>query len=66
MKRIPCRKVIYARDLSNFTGKHIRTCERMLEKARKGMNKQKGGIVTAKEFCQVMQCDLDDLLEYLR
>jgi hypothetical protein len=66
MKRIPCRKVIYARDLANFTGKGIRTCDRMLVKVRKAVNKQTGDLVTAKECCQVMKFDLEDLQEYLR
>jgi hypothetical protein len=65
MKRIPCRKVIYSRDLANFTGKGIRTCDRMLEKVRKAKNKHARDLVTVKEFCQVMKFDLEELQEYL-
>jgi hypothetical protein len=57
MKRIPCRVIIYTRDIENIMGRHKRTAFRVMQKIRKQNNKRNGDVVTIKEFCTYMKMD---------
>ena len=48
---IPNRIVIYAKDISNITGRKERTARKLLASIRKKYKKKKGEFVTIDEFC---------------
>jgi protoporphyrinogen oxidase len=48
---IPNRIVIYAKDISNITGRKERTARKMIAQIRKKYKKKKGDFISVKEFC---------------
>jgi hypothetical protein len=49
---IPTRIVIYAKDISNITGRKERTARKLLTQIRTKYQKNKGEFITVREFCQ--------------
>jgi hypothetical protein len=54
MKNNSSRIILYAVDVQNMTGRHIRTCYEILEKIRIHYNKKKKAPVTVREFAEFM------------
>jgi hypothetical protein len=46
------RIVIYAKDISNITGRKERTARKMIAQIRKKYKKKKGDYISVKEFCE--------------
>ena len=49
---IPNRIVIYAKDITNITGRKERTARKLLAQIRKKYKKKKGSFITIEEFCE--------------
>jgi ribosomal protein S3 len=49
---IPNRIVIYAKDITNITGRKERTARKLLAQIRKKYKKKKGTFITIEEFCE--------------
>ena len=48
---VPIRIVIYAKDISNITGKKERTARKIIADIRRKYNKKPGDFITIYEFC---------------
>ena len=49
---IPKRIVIYAKDVSNITGRRPRTARKLLAQIREKYKKKEGEFITIFEFCE--------------
>ena len=49
---LPVRIVIYAKDITNITGKKERTARKMIAAIRRHYNKRAGDLITMYEFCE--------------
>ncbi|MCU7549226.1 hypothetical protein OCK74_08870 [Chitinophagaceae bacterium LB-8] len=49
---VPTRIVIYAKDISNITGKKERTARKIIAQIRRRYNKKPGDLITIYEFCE--------------
>jgi hypothetical protein len=49
---IPTRIVIYAKDITNITGRKERTARKLLSQIRIKYQKNKGEFITVGEFCK--------------
>jgi hypothetical protein len=49
---VPIRIVIYAKDISNITGKKERTSRKIIADIRRKYNKKPGDFITVYEFCE--------------
>jgi hypothetical protein len=55
MKRMPCRVVVYPRDIENITGRRPRTAARILQQIRNLNKKEKRQLITVKELCDYLK-----------
>ena len=62
---IPNRIVIYAKDISNITGRKERTARKMIAQIRKKYKKKKGDFISVKEFCQFTGLEEDSIYPFL-
>jgi len=62
---IPNRIVIYAKDISNITGRKERTARKLLASIRKKYKKKKGDFITVKEFCEYTGIETDLVKSFL-
>ncbi|MCU7551808.1 hypothetical protein OCK74_21995 [Chitinophagaceae bacterium LB-8] len=51
-ENVPIRIVIYAKDISNITGRKERTARKIIAQIRRKYNKKPGDLVTIYEFCE--------------
>ena len=51
------RLFIYAKDIANFTGCSERTAQKILQRIRKVLGKEKGDFVSIVEFCSQTRTD---------
>jgi hypothetical protein len=59
------RLLINAQDLMRAMSMHVRTAQRMIQRARIGLGKAKHGLVTIEEFCKYWCLKVEDLTENL-
>ena len=62
---IPNRIVIYAKDISNITGRKERTARKMIAQIRKKYKKKKGDFISVKEFCDFTGLQEDCVYPFL-
>jgi transcriptional antiterminator len=51
------RLFIYAKDIADFTGCSERTAQKILQRIRKALGKEKGDFVSIAEFCSQTRTD---------
>jgi hypothetical protein len=51
------RLFIYAKDIADITGCSERTAQKILQRARKALGKEKGDFVSIAEFCSQTRTD---------
>jgi hypothetical protein len=64
-KKMPCRAVIYAKDIENITGRRDRGARKILQNIREKFGKEKMGFVTIKEFCLYTGLEEELVKEFL-
>jgi hypothetical protein len=62
---IPNRIVIYAKDISNITGRKERTARKMIAQIRKKYKKKKGDLISVKEFCEFTGLEESEVFPFL-
>jgi hypothetical protein len=62
---IPNRIVIYAKDISNITGRKERTARKMIAQIRKKYKKKKGDFISVKEFCDFTGLEENSISPFL-
>ncbi|HSQ45115.1 MAG TPA: hypothetical protein VLM16_08975 [Ginsengibacter sp.] len=62
---IPNRIVIYAKDISNITGRKERTARKMIAQIPKKYKKKKGDFISVREFCSYSGLAEDSIYPFL-
>ncbi|MBS1667817.1 MAG: hypothetical protein JST58_10610 [Bacteroidetes bacterium] len=62
---IPKRIVIYAKDITNITGRKERTARKLLALIRKKYKKKKGDFITVKEFCEYTGIGIEQVTMFM-
>lgn len=63
---IPCRVVIYARDVMNITGLKEGASRLLLEKIRKHLGKTPSHSITIKDFCEFTRIEEETVREFMK
>jgi hypothetical protein len=66
VNKIPPRAIIQNRDIMNFTGKSLRSVQRMVCKVRRVYNKGIYDNITYIEFCAVFKFDEEVVRRYMQ
>ena len=62
----PNRIVIYAKDISNITGRKERAARKLIARIRKKYEKANGDFITVHEFCEFTRIPLDSIQDFLK
>ena len=62
---VPIRIVIYAKDISNITGKKERTARKIIAQIRRKYNKKPGDLITVYEFCEYTGLNEERVRQFL-
>ena len=62
---VPIRIVIYAKDITNITGKKERTARKIIAQIRRKYNKKPGDLVTVYEFCEFTGLNEEKVRQFL-
>ena len=62
---VPIRIVIYAKDISNITGKKERTARKIIAQIRRKYNKKPGDFITVYEFCEYTGLNEERVRQFL-
>ncbi len=62
----PNRIVIYAKDISNITGRKERAARKLIAKIRKKYKKENGTYISVFEFCEFTGLHPDSVKDFLR
>lgn len=66
MNPIPCRLVIYAKDVQKITGRRERSSYVLLQQIRKYFRKDPKAFVTVEEFCVYTGLREEDVISFLK
>ncbi|MCU7549267.1 hypothetical protein OCK74_09075 [Chitinophagaceae bacterium LB-8] len=62
---VPTRIVIYAKDISNITGRKERTARKIIAQIRRRYNKKPGDLITIYEFCEHTNLNEERVRQFL-
>jgi hypothetical protein len=60
------RLILYPHDISTITGLKIQAARRMWHKVRKALEKQQHQFLTVREFCEYMDIEEEEVMEFLQ
>lgn len=66
LQKLPCRIIIYPKDVVNITGRSEQTARRIIRKVRQAFGKSPDDFVTIQEFCAVYGIDEKFVREFLK